>query len=311
LSEKEKKKFDGYFDEMKEKNSYVDTAIEGAGMYISLADELDKAHNEELARRNDRNQRISSLMGTKVELEKNRKLGERKNFAKAVELSEIDGVMVAANPLNRGSYDPFNKIKLTGDDLYLLGSSQKKLIELKKAWEKAKGNPELQNKIHIEADLLRNIDKMFREEFGVKASLAFNQPADCIDYIKENDDVITNVANATGVSKSMISAVLIRERMCFAPKDIVGDHFPDASRGIAQIKPSTARECEKYVLEQIFKMSCKNYTDDELNKRLEDPKIAIYYIGIILLAKAKKKGLNASKISKEIISMYNGTGLPQ
>ena len=145
---------------------------------------------------------------------------------------------------------------------------------------------------------------MFREEFGVKESLAFNKPADCIVYVKENDAIITNVANATGVSKSMISAILIRERMCFDPKDVASDHLPNASRGVAQIKPSTARMCEKYVLEQIFKMSCKNYTDDELKKRLDNPETAIYYIGVILLYNASMLGLNPKENSSNILSKH-------
>jgi hypothetical protein len=247
-------------------------------------------------------------MKTKIEFKKNKKLEELETLKKMIAQSAMNGIMVAANPLNTVPYDFFEEIKLTGDDLKLLDSSKKKLIKLKKAWKKATGNPKSQNKIHEEAELLRNIDVMFREEFGIKANLAFNQPADCIDYIKQYEDTISNVVNATGVSKSMIAAVLIRERLCYAPKDIIGDHFPGASRGVAQIKLSTVRKCEKYVFEEVFGMTYKNYTDSELKKRLDDPKIAIYYIGIILLYNSKQEGLDASKVTQRIISMYNGTG---
>ena len=119
LSAGSKKKFDEYFDEMEEKNSYVDTAIEGAGMYISLVDELDKAYNEEVERKNDQNHRINNLLKTKVTLDENKKLGELKSLRNGIKPYAMDGIMVAANPLNTGSYNPFNKIKFTLKQIYL------------------------------------------------------------------------------------------------------------------------------------------------------------------------------------------------
>jgi hypothetical protein len=51
LSEKSKKKFYEYFDEMQGKSSYKDTAIERAGMYMLIVEELEKAYNQEVSKK--------------------------------------------------------------------------------------------------------------------------------------------------------------------------------------------------------------------------------------------------------------------
>jgi hypothetical protein len=170
LSESSKKKFDEYFDEIEEKNSYIDTAIEGAGMYMSVADELEKAYNEETSKKNDQNQRIDNLMKTKIEFENNKKLEELQTLVKIIQQAEKEN-MILDNELDTQKQVEERKvftrkdIVLDENDKKLSIPNQEKLINEKLKWHNAMTEEE-REKATQEGKQIRESDKITPNNFS-------------------------------------------------------------------------------------------------------------------------------------------------
>lgn len=142
-----------------------------------------------------------------------------------------------------------------------------------------------------------------------------------VNTVKANDSMIIATSQTLGVPKEMIQAVLAREIYCANPTDTAADLAvkagirKDSSTGLGQIFGKTAIDAEK----KIYGTSVRDgKTKDEWNL-LQDDKNNIFYVGLVLKAKAKELK-EQGKIStsdltqasnrdkQKVLAYYNGTG---
>lgn len=218
-----------------------------------------------------------------------------------------------ANPLSLNLYtyvsnNPLGYIDPTGHwqegDEKLNQNVQTRIKVLTKQWEQASGDPDRQDKIHREAELLRGLDKLFTEEFPLKEKFGVYNTTQAFDKIKENDAFINLSSKATNVSKEMISAVLYREMRCFAPDDAFDPYKVllkgDASLGLGQIFIGTARKSDIVVFGE------SSLTNSQYFDLLASEDTNIMYVGIVLKAEAITLNIDPSTSDPRLLKAYNG-----
>lgn len=112
--------------------------------------------------------------------------------------------------------------------------------------------------------------------------------------------------------KPMIASILYREIICYNVGDWIFDGTGDTSRGLGQIKPSTAQAAEQYYSNENPN-TITVHTLDELNSSLESNNFNIYSVALVLWHCAKQVGVWIDldydySNSARVLARYNGTG---
>jgi hypothetical protein len=133
---------------------------------------------------------------------------------------------------------------------------------------------------------------------------------DALRALEEYNSDIVESASDFDIPTAMLQSVIFREMICYGFEDVIFDGIkPDASVGLAQIKPTTAIKAYQVVLGT----PCP-YSNSEMKQMLFNPQTSIYYAAMVLKMEATNLGytdtrnLNRHEI-QEIITKYNGSTL--
>ncbi|WP_026517784.1 hypothetical protein [Butyrivibrio sp. MC2021] len=151
----------------------------------------------------------------------------------------------------------------------------------------------------------------------LKTSL-FNSSIESLDYIVKNDALISQIADANGMDKAMIQAVLFQEIRFYGIDDPLADAAVelgvkgDSSTGLGQIFAGTAIEAYNH-FNPDSKLSADNPEDiAKMWEQLQDPAYNIDMVAKVLSYKAWKNGYSVENMSPEEIQKmfrsYNGSG---
>ena len=118
------------------------------------------------------------------------------------------------------------------------------------------------------------------------------------------DEEIQKAAKKTGVQRSAIQAIVFREVLGFGIEDFLDFYRKNASRGICQIKPSTAQRADR-------DLGLPEPSHDEVCKKLRTPEGNITYCAKIVRTEAIRAGGNPKHMSDEelleVFLRYNGS----
>ncbi len=119
---------------------------------------------------------------------------------------------------------------------------------------------------------------------------------------------IVKWANHFDIPVAMLQSVIFREMICYGLDDVVGDCLlPNASVGLAQIKPATAIRA----VQTVYNGPCQ-FNREEMKEQLRDPETNIYYSAMVLKMEAINLGYtDTSNLTRDqiqqVISNYNGS----
>ena len=126
-----------------------------------------------------------------------------------------------------------------------------------------------------------------------------------LKVVLKNEEAVCKAAQTEKVQKSAIQAILFREVLGYGLEDVLLDKIRhDASRGLCQIRPSTAAKADEALGNPVF--SYHDYAH-----LLDKPEYSIRYCARILRAEAQNIHADAQNMPDEtllsVFTKYNGS----
>ncbi len=139
----------------------------------------------------------------------------------------------------------------------------------------------------------------------VKRFPSFSGCRHALKVVLGHDAAVVKASQTENVRKSAIQAILFRETLGYGLEDVLLDKIRrDASRGICQIRPSTAAKADESLGDPVF--SYQDYAH-----LLDRPEYSIRYCARILRAEAKKRDADALNMPENVLlsvfKAYNGS----
>lgn len=153
-------------------------------------------------------------------------------------------------------------------------------------------------------ELINAVDNL---PFITRAKHVGGNAYDALKTMEKYNSEIVQWAEYFEIPTAMLQSVIFREMICYGLDDVVGDRIlPDASVGLAQIKPTTAIKA----VQMVYGGSCQ-YSQEEMKKQLWNPHNSIYYAAMVLKMEAIRLDYtNTNDLTREqiqeVITKYNG-----
>ena len=153
-------------------------------------------------------------------------------------------------------------------------------------------------------ELINAVDNL---PFITRAKHVGGNAYDALKTMEKYNSEIVQWAEYFEIPTAMLQSVIFREMICYGLDDVVGDRIlPDASVGLAQIKPTTAIKA----VQMVYGGPCQ-YSQEEMKKQLWNPHNSIYYAAMVLKMEAIRLDYtNTNDLTREqiqeVITKYNG-----
>ena len=153
-------------------------------------------------------------------------------------------------------------------------------------------------------ELINTVDNL---PFITRAKHEGGNAYDALKTMEKYNSEIVQWAEYFEIPTAMLQSVIFREMICYGLDDVVGDRIlPDASVGLAQIKPTTAIKA----VQMVYGGPCQ-YSQEEMKKQLWNPHNSIYYAAMVLKMEAIRLDYkNTNDLTREqiqeVITKYNG-----